>query len=109
MVHNGIIENWIDLKDKLVQGGHVFESDTDTEVVAHMIEDMSEIPLADAVRQVMNQADGALALVVMRRSEPDLLVGARRGSPLGGRARRWGELPRLRHPRLLWSTPGRWS
>jgi glucosamine--fructose-6-phosphate aminotransferase (isomerizing) len=82
VVHNGIIENWMDLKDKLVQGGHVFESDTDTEVVAHMIEDLSEIPLADAVRHVMNQADGALALVVMRRSEPDLLVGARRGSPL---------------------------
>ncbi|HET7847079.1 MAG TPA: glutamine--fructose-6-phosphate transaminase (isomerizing) [Acidimicrobiia bacterium] len=82
VVHNGIIENWMDLKDKLVQGGHVFESDTDTEVVAHMIEDLSELSLADAVRRVMNEADGALALVVMRRSEPDLLVGARRGSPL---------------------------
>jgi glucosamine--fructose-6-phosphate aminotransferase (isomerizing) len=72
----------MDLKDKLVQAGHVFESDTDTEVIAHMIEDMSELSLADAVRHVMNQADGALALVVMRRSEPALLVGARRGSPL---------------------------
>ncbi|MEX1124453.1 MAG: glutamine--fructose-6-phosphate transaminase (isomerizing) [Acidimicrobiia bacterium] len=82
VVHNGIIENWMDLKEKLVQDGHVFESDTDTEVVAHMIEDMSELSLADAVRHVMNQADGALALVVMRRSEPDLLVGGRRGSPL---------------------------
>jgi len=82
VVHNGIIENWMDLKDKLVQRGHVFESDTDTEVVAHMIEDLSELSLADAVRRVMNEADGALALVVMRRSEPDLLVGARRGSPL---------------------------
>jgi glucosamine--fructose-6-phosphate aminotransferase (isomerizing) len=82
VVHNGIIENWMDLKVKLVQGGHVFESDTDTEVIAHMIEDLSELSLADAVRRVMNEADGALALVVMRRSEPDLLVGARRGSPL---------------------------
>ncbi len=82
VVHNGIIENWMDLKAKLVESGHVFESDTDTEVVAHMIEDMSAMSLADAVRQVMKEADGALALVVMRRSEPGVLVGARRGSPL---------------------------
>ncbi len=82
VVHNGIIENWVELKEKLVENGHVFESDTDTEVVAHMIEDMADVSLAEAVRQVMNQSDGALALVVMRRSEPDVLVGARRGSPL---------------------------
>ncbi len=82
VVHNGIIENWVDLKEKLVHSGHVFESDTDTEVVAHMIEEMADLGLAEAVRQVMNQSDGALALVVMRRSEPDVLVGARRGSPL---------------------------
>jgi len=82
VVHNGIIENWVDLKSKLVESGHAFESDTDTEVIAHMIEEMSALPLADAVRKVMNQADGALALVVMRQSEPDVLVGARRGSPL---------------------------
>ncbi len=82
VVHNGIIENWVELKTKLVERGHEFESDTDTEVVAHMIEEMADLRLSDAVRQVMNQADGALALVVMRRSEPDVLVGARRGSPL---------------------------
>ncbi|HEY7469483.1 MAG TPA: glutamine--fructose-6-phosphate transaminase (isomerizing) [Acidimicrobiia bacterium] len=82
VVHNGIIENWADLKSKLVDNGHEFESDTDTEVVAHMIEEMGDMPLADAVRAVMSEADGALALVVMRRSEPDVLVGARRGSPL---------------------------
>ena len=82
VVHNGIIENWVDLKTKLVDSGHVFESDTDTEVVAHLIEEMADRSLADAVRNVMALADGALALVVMRRSEPDLLVGARRGSPL---------------------------
>ena len=78
VVHNGIIENWVDLKAKLIENGHEFESDTDTEVVAHMIEEMTDLPLADAVRSVMNQADGALALVVMRKSEPDVLVGARR-------------------------------
>jgi glucosamine--fructose-6-phosphate aminotransferase (isomerizing) len=82
VVHNGIIENWVELKTKLVDNGHVFESDTDTEVIAHMMEEMSELPLAEAVRHVMNETDGALALVVMRRSEPDVLVGARRGSPL---------------------------
>jgi glutamine---fructose-6-phosphate transaminase (isomerizing) len=82
VVHNGIIENWGELKAKLVESGHEFESDTDTEVVAHMIEEMADLPLADAVRSVMELSDGAMALVVMRRSEPGLLVGARRGSPL---------------------------
>ena len=82
VVHNGIIENWAVLKEKLIGAGHEFESDTDSEVVAHMIEDMGDVPLAEAVRRVMNQAEGALALAVMRRSEPDVLVGARRGSPL---------------------------
>ncbi len=82
VAHNGIIENWRDLKSKLVESGHEFQSDTDTEVVAHMIEEMADVPLAEAVRRVMNQADGALALVVMRQSEPGVLVGARRGSPL---------------------------
>ncbi|HEX9866540.1 MAG TPA: class II glutamine amidotransferase, partial [Acidimicrobiia bacterium] len=82
VAHNGIIENWVDLKQKLVDSGHEFVSDTDTEVVAHLLEEMTDRSLADAVRSVMNLAEGALALVVMRRSEPDLLVGARRGSPL---------------------------
>jgi len=82
VVHNGIIENWAELRQKLIEAGHEFQSDTDTEVVAHMIEDMSDLPLAEAVRQVMNQAEGALALGVLRRSEPDVIVGARRGSPL---------------------------
>ena len=82
VVHNGIIENWAVLKEKLIGAGHEFESDTDSEVVAHMIEDMGDVPLVEAVRRVMNQAEGALALAVMRRSEPDVLVGARRGSPL---------------------------
>ncbi len=82
VVHNGIIENWVELKKALVDDGHAFNSDTDTELVAHLIESMGDIPLAEAVRQVMNQAHGALALAVIRRDDPDLLVGARRGSPL---------------------------
>jgi glucosamine--fructose-6-phosphate aminotransferase (isomerizing) len=82
VVHNGIVENWADLKRKLVEEGHVFGSDTDTEVVAHLIGKHPDVPLVEAVRIVMNQAEGALALAVMRRSEPDVIVGARRGSPL---------------------------
>ena len=82
VVHNGIVENWADLKHKLVEQGHTFQSDTDTEVVAHMIGERSDVSLVEAVRQVMNEAEGALALAVMRKSEPDLIVGARRGSPL---------------------------
>lgn len=82
VVHNGIIENWAALKSELVARGHSFASDTDTEVVAHMIEELADLPLAEAVRQVMKRADGALALVVMRVQDPDLIVGARRHSPL---------------------------
>ena len=82
VVHNGIIENWRELRHKLVESGHQFQSETDTEVVAHMIEDMADLPLIEAARQVMNQAEGALALGVLRRSEPEVIVGARRGSPL---------------------------
>jgi len=82
VVHNGIIENWAALKSELSSRGHSFASDTDTEVVAHMIEEMADLPLAEAVRQVMRRAEGALALVVMRVQDPDLIVGARRHSPL---------------------------
>jgi glucosamine--fructose-6-phosphate aminotransferase (isomerizing) len=82
VVHNGIIENWASLKQGLIGSGHEFTSDTDTEVIAHMLADLADVPLLEAVRQVMNQAEGALALAVMRRSEPDVIVGARRGSPL---------------------------
>ncbi|MGD2101268.1 MAG: glutamine--fructose-6-phosphate transaminase (isomerizing) [Acidimicrobiia bacterium] len=82
VVHNGIVENWADLKQKLLESGHVFTSDTDTEVIAHMIGDLADMPLVDAVRTVMSEAEGALALAVMRRSDPELIVGARRGSPL---------------------------
>ncbi len=82
VVHNGIVENWAELKAELVAAGHEFASDTDTEVVAHMIEDRADLPLIEAVRQVMKRADGALALAVMRVDEPGLIVGARRGSPL---------------------------
>lgn len=82
VVHNGIIENWSELKTGLIARGHTFTSDTDTEVVAHLLEEMADRPLAEGVRAVMRQAEGALALAVLRADEPGLIVGARRGSPL---------------------------
>ncbi|HEX6946682.1 MAG TPA: glutamine--fructose-6-phosphate transaminase (isomerizing) [Acidimicrobiia bacterium] len=82
VVHNGIIENWRELKSDLIKKGHRFVTDTDTEVIANLLGDLSDLPLVEAVRQVMLRADGALALAVMRRGEPELMVGARRGSPL---------------------------
>ncbi|MPZ71531.1 MAG: glutamine--fructose-6-phosphate aminotransferase, partial [Actinobacteria bacterium] len=63
-VHNGIIENWAELKRELVGRGHEFTSDTDTEVVGHLIEEMADVPLDEAVRRVMQSAQGALALAV---------------------------------------------
>lgn len=82
VVHNGIIENWAELKSDLLARGHRFSSDTDTEVVAHLLEEMAHLPLAEGVRAVMRRAEGALALAVIRADEPELIVGARRGSPL---------------------------
>ena len=82
LVHNGIVENWAELKAGLVGRGHEFHSDTDTEVVAHLLEEQAALPLGDAVRHVMRVAEGALALAVMRQDEPGLIVGARRHSPL---------------------------
>ncbi len=82
VIHNGIVENWAVLRAKLIAGGHEFSSDTDTEVIAHLIEDRADMDLADAVRDVMKLADGALAIAVIRTDEPERIVAARRGSPL---------------------------
>lgn len=82
VVHNGIIENWAELKEELLARRHEFTSETDTEVVAHLIEELADLDLAEAVRRVMNRSEGAMALAVMRSDQPDLVVAARRGSPL---------------------------
>jgi glucosamine--fructose-6-phosphate aminotransferase (isomerizing) len=82
VVHNGIIENYAGIKDRLTAAGHVFTSDTDTEVLAHLIESHGELPLAEAVRRTMMECEGALAIAVIRISEPDTIVAARDGSPL---------------------------
>jgi glutamine---fructose-6-phosphate transaminase (isomerizing) len=82
VVHNGIVENFRELRDELVLGGHTLASETDTEVVAHLVEDAYEGDLADAVRLALARLQGAYALVVMHRDEPDRLVGARLNAPL---------------------------
>jgi glucosamine--fructose-6-phosphate aminotransferase (isomerizing) len=82
VVHNGIIENFRPLRDELLAAGHTLTSETDTEVIAHLIETAYEGDLADAVRTALRQLEGAYALVVMHRDEPDRLVGARLNAPL---------------------------
>jgi glutamine---fructose-6-phosphate transaminase (isomerizing) len=82
VVHNGIVENFRELRDELVAGGHKLESETDTEVVAHLVEDAYKGDLADAVRIALGRLEGAYALVVMHRDEPQRLVGARLNAPL---------------------------
>ena len=84
IVHNGIIENFKPLRDMLIARGRVFTSETDTEVVAHLISEQVEAgrdPI-DAVREVLPELRGAFALAILFRSHPDLLIGARLGSPL---------------------------
>ncbi|MBI5557524.1 MAG: glutamine--fructose-6-phosphate transaminase (isomerizing) [Deltaproteobacteria bacterium] len=82
VVHNGIIENFQTLREKLRAEGHVFTSQTDTEVLAHLIEDHLRDDLAEAVRQAVREVEGSFALGVMWRKQPDVLVAARFQSPL---------------------------
>ena len=84
LVHNGIIENFKSLREELTARGRTLESETDTEVVAHLVSEKVEAGMApaDAVREVLPRLHGAFALAITFRQHPDLLVGARLGSPL---------------------------
>src|SRR4030043_451293 len=86
VVHNGIIENFSELKLELENRGHIFRSKTDTEVVAHLIEEnLKEKPslsLADAVREAVKKLEGSYALAVISAKEPDKIICARNESPL---------------------------
>ena len=84
LVHNGIIENFKPLRDALLARGRSFESETDTEIVAHLISEQVEAGKSpqDAVREVLPQLRGAFALAIAFRAHPDIIIGARLGSPL---------------------------
>jgi glutamine---fructose-6-phosphate transaminase (isomerizing) len=82
LVHNGIIENHDDLRDELKAKGYVFESQTDTEVIAHLVHHHYEGDLFDAVQRTVQRLKGAYAIAVFCRDEPQRVVGAREGSPL---------------------------
>jgi glucosamine--fructose-6-phosphate aminotransferase (isomerizing) len=82
IVHNGIIENFSELKKKLIEKGHKFKSSTDTEVIAHLIEDNYDGDIEGATREALKQIDGSYALGVICSKEPQKLIAARNESPL---------------------------
>ena len=89
VVHNGIIENHIDLKRRLIESGRTFASETDTEIIAHLVDEaLAEVgdggglhPLHAAVRRMLEQIEGAYAILVISERFPDVLVAARKASP----------------------------
>ncbi|MFB0846630.1 glutamine--fructose-6-phosphate transaminase (isomerizing) [Paenibacillus oleatilyticus] len=82
VVHNGIIENYISLKEELIEQGHVFVSETDTEVISHLIASLYEGDIVKAVQKAVSRMKGAFALGVLTEYEPDKLVAVRLSSPL---------------------------
>lgn len=85
IIHNGIIENYASIKEELVKRGYTFGSDTDTEVLVNLIEEVwkqDKSTLEDAVRVALNEVVGAYAIVVIDKNNPDQLIAARKGSPL---------------------------
>lgn len=85
LIHNGIIENYAILKEEMVKRGHTFVSDTDTEVLIHLIEDIQlneKIGLEEALLQALSEVTGAYAIVLMCKNNPDIMYAARKGSPL---------------------------
>ncbi len=85
IIHNGIIENYAPIKKELINQGHTFNSDTDTEVLIHLIEaiyNKGSVSLEEAVRLALGEVVGAYAIVVLSRNEPNKLIAARKGSPI---------------------------
>jgi len=82
VVHNGIIENYVHLRRRLAEGGHEFHSDTDSEVIAHLVEEHYEGDLVEAVRHAYNELHGHFAFAVVHRDHPEEILAARRQCPL---------------------------
>jgi glucosamine--fructose-6-phosphate aminotransferase (isomerizing) len=82
VVHNGIIENYKEIRQKLIAKGYEFTSETDTEVIAHLVESYYETDLFSAVKKAVQFLEGAFALGIIAVDEPDTLVACRKGSPL---------------------------
>ncbi|MDP2895847.1 MAG: glutamine--fructose-6-phosphate aminotransferase, partial [bacterium] len=82
VVHNGIIENYAEVRSRLQKEGHVFSSETDTEVIPHLIEKHFNGDLRQAVMSALKEVEGAYAIAVIAESSPDTIVVARHGSPL---------------------------
>ncbi|HEX6140377.1 MAG TPA: glutamine--fructose-6-phosphate transaminase (isomerizing) [Candidatus Limnocylindria bacterium] len=82
LIHNGIIENYAEIKERMLAAGHTIASETDTEVLAHLIESKYDGDLVEAVRQALQEVRGAYAIGVMHTEHPDRIVGARMNVPL---------------------------
>ncbi len=82
VVHNGIIENFMTLKEKLIERGHKFISETDTEVVAHLLEENYSGDFVEAVRKVLDLIEGSYSLAFMSKENPDVLICAKQENPL---------------------------
>lgn len=85
IIHNGIIENYASLKKELENRGHTFKSDTDTEVLVYLIENIKQnenVGLVEAVQIALSQVIGAYAIVILSKDDPNMMIGAKKGSPL---------------------------